>query len=284
MAQVQHRVEDSSSDEETGCCAVDSDEEQHGTTRAAYLDDDTGGNAALSGSKKIHDQPSYIRRDFVRKVYTILCIQLVLTTAIAYPFSNENLIPRSFMESGAGAALLYTAMGLLIVLVCCCQSAMRTYPSNYAVLFAITALMSVLVGVVTSRYETNSVILAAGLTAGIFLSLTCYACCTKSDFTGMGPYLFAALSCMICFSFMMSMSSLLFGGSLFDHEAVRKGYAGIGALLFSMYIVYDTQLIVGGKHKKHQFDIDDYCFAALNLYLDIINLFLYLLELFGKRN
>ena len=79
MAQVQHRVEDSSSDEETGCCAVDSDEEQHGTTRAAYLDDDTGGNAALTGDKKIHDHPSSIRRDLVRKVYTILCIQLVLT-------------------------------------------------------------------------------------------------------------------------------------------------------------------------------------------------------------
>lgn len=62
-----------------------------------------------------------------------------------------------------------------------------------------------------------------------------------------------------------------------------KMYSGASALLFSMYIVYDVQLIVGGKHKQHQFSLDDYCFAALNIYLDIINLFLHLLRLFGER-
>ena len=46
---------------------------------------------------------------------------------------------------------------------------------------------------------------------------------------------------------------------------------------------YDTQLIVGGAHKKHQFGVDDYVFAALNIYLDIINLFLLLLQLLQDR-
>ena len=39
-------------------------------------------------------------------------------------------------------------------------------------------------------------------------------------------------------------------------------YAGFGCLIFSFYIVYDTQLIVGGKHAKHQFGVDDYVFAV----------------------
>ena len=60
-------------------------------------------------------------------------------------------------------------------------------------------------------------------------------------------------------------------------------YAGCGTLLFSFYIVYDTQLIVGGKHNAIRFSIDDYVFAALNLYMDIINLFIMLLRLFGER-
>ena len=38
-------------------------------------------------------------------------------------------------------------------------------------------------------------------------------------------------------------------------------------MLFSLYLVYDTQLIVGGAHKKFQFSVDDYVFAALNIYL-----------------
>lgn len=66
-------------------------------------------------------------------------------------------------------------------------------------------------------------------------------------------------------------------------HGIRLVYACLGVLLFSFFIVYDTQLIVGGAH-KHAFDIDDYCFAALNLYLDIINLFLFLLQIFGARN
>ena len=54
----------------------------------------------------------------------------------------------------------------------------------------------------------------------------------------------------------------------------------VGALLFSAFIVHDTQLIVGGK--KRQFDTGDYVLGAMSLYMDIVNLFLYLLRLFGE--
>merc|ERR1719326_1064404 len=116
---------------------------------------------------------------------------------------------------------------------------------------------------------------AAALTTGIFIGLSAYAFTTKSDFTGAGPYLFAALMGISLFGLVL----IIFPAGAMMH----KIYAGLGALLFSFYIVYDTQLIVGGNHKKHQFSVDDYVFAALNLYLDIINLFLYLLSLFGDR-
>ena len=58
------------------------------------------------------------------------------------------------------------------------------------------------------------------------------------------------------------------------------GYGAAGALVFSLYLVYDTQLMLGGKH-KYALSPEEYIFAALNLYLDIINLFLYLLSIFG---
>ena len=57
-------------------------------------------------------------------------------------------------------------------------------------------------------------------------------------------------------------------------------YGAAGALVFMVYIVYDTQLMIGGKH-KYSLDPEEYVFAALNLYLDIINLFLYLLSIIG---
>ena len=57
-------------------------------------------------------------------------------------------------------------------------------------------------------------------------------------------------------------------------------YASAGALIFSMYIVYDTQLMMGGKH-KYSLSPEEYIFASLSLYLDIINLFMYILMIIG---
>ena len=48
--------------------------------------------------------------------------------------------------------------------------------------------------------------------------------------------------------------------------------------------VYDTQLIVGGSHRKIQFSEDDYVLASIILYLDVINLFLFILDLLPGRN
>ena len=58
------------------------------------------------------------------------------------------------------------------------------------------------------------------------------------------------------------------------------GYASAGAFIFSMYIIYDTQLMMGGK-KKYSLSPEEYIFAALNLYIDVINLFQYILMIIG---
>ena len=54
-----------------------------------------------------------------------------------------------------------------------------------------------------------------------------------------------------------------------------------GLVLFSIYLIYDIQLIVGNK--SHQFGEDDYILAALNLYLDIISLFIRILSIVGEK-
>jgi len=48
------------------------------------------------------------------------------------------------------------------------------------------------------------------------------------------------------------------------------------------YLVFDTQLMLGGKH-RYALSPEEYIFAALNLYLDIINMFLYILSFAGGR-
>jgi protein lifeguard len=68
----------------------------------------------------------------------------------------------------------------------------------------------------------------------------------------------------------------------FPPEIVSKlqlVYAGVSALMFSGYILVDTELIM----KRGIFGVDDYCFAALCIYIDLIGLFINILSLIGNR-
>mmetsp|Transcript_68865 Transcript_68865/g.165296 ORF Transcript_68865/g.165296 Transcript_68865/m.165296 type:complete len:240 (+) Transcript_68865:99-818(+) len=219
-----------------------------------------------------------IRLAFVRKVYAILTCQLLLTAAIAAPIA------------AAGPAWVqghqwFMWVGLAIYLVCscaaiCCRQTMRTFPWNYTILGVLTIGMSIMVGFISAMYTWQSVVLAAGVTSLIFLCLTIFAWKTSTDFTGFGPYLFAFAMTLLVFGLVISILSMC--GIRVEWMIIA--YDVLGVLLFSCYIVFDTQMILGewGGHKM-QFLIDDYCMAALQLYLDIINLFLLLLELFGRR-
>jgi len=103
--------------------------------------------------------------------------------------------------------------------------------------------------------------------------LTLYAIFTKTDFTLWGGFL-----AVFGIVFVMAGVILLF----FNVPILIVIFNAIGIILFGIYLVYDTQLILGNKSAN--FSIDDYMVASLSLYIDIINIFLDLLSLFGKRN
>lgn len=216
-----------------------------------------------------------VRHGFIKKVFSIVGLQLLLTAFIALPFQ----IYRSEMMRNAGAlqgvSILVAAVTIGIMCYMSCNPHItRKFPINYILLSIITCGYGVLVGMICMAYTVQSILIAVFMTAGMTIGLAAFAMQTKYDFTGMGAYLFMA--CLALFFFGLIIS-------FFNVPFLQTVYASCGALLFSFYIVYDTQMIVGGRHKKHEFSIDDYVFAAIILYLDIINLFIYLLELFGER-
>lgn len=225
-----------------------------------------------------------VRHGFIRKVYGILGFQLVITTGIG---AVVQQVGQKWVRENPTLVMACLCLSLVVsvAMMCvfmCCPDTMRKTPLNYILLLAFTLAESVLVGFVSIQYTTESVLICLGITALVVLALTIFACQTSYDFTGMGPYLFCAVMVLCGFSFVLFLGSML-GASYQALRGMQVVYAGCGALIFSMYIVYDTQLIVGGKHAKFQFGIDDYCMAAISLYIDIIQLFLYLLQLFGQR-
>jgi len=225
-----------------------------------------------------------IRHGFVQKVYGILCSQLLASVVIGGAVMKyASVVPKG---SPLLMALMIGSIVVTIAAMCifmCASHLLRKSPENYIILGVFTIAESVLVGVISAQYTQESVLIVLGVTTLVVMGLTLFACQTSYDFTGFGPYLLCAMLVLLGMSFVLMLGSMLGLGGSPAFQALHLVYAGCGALLFSFYIVYDTQLIIGGKHAQCQFTIDDYVPAAINLYLDIINLFLYLLQLFGER-
>ena len=146
----------------------------------------------------------------------------------------------------------------------------KSYPTNLIFLGIFTALEAYCIAVITSFYEQKIVIEALIFTLGIFIVLTLFACQTKYDFTSWIPYLFGALWLVIIFGFMAMFFPY--------NKKVELAYGIIVALIFSGYILVDTQLVMRHYH------VEEEIAAAISLYLDIINLFLAILRILNSQS
>mmetsp|Transcript_23604 Transcript_23604/g.45100 ORF Transcript_23604/g.45100 Transcript_23604/m.45100 type:complete len:244 (-) Transcript_23604:126-857(-) len=230
------------------------------------------------------DTDRIVRNGFIRKVYGIVGSQFLLTSLVAGAIMKAG---ESYLreDQSLTLGLLVTSMVLSIgtmCIFCCAPQLMRRFPHNYIILFLFTVAESIVVGLICVQYSVPSVLVTFGFTTVVVFALTLFACQTKVDFTGCGPYLFVGIICLSMMGFFMWLGSIFLSGAAM--QSLNLLYACGGALLFSFYIVYDTQLIVGGKHhRSNEFGLDDYAFAAISLYLDIVQLFLFLLRIFGQR-
>lgn len=161
---------------------------------------------------------------------------------------------------------------ICLIVMACCGNVRRQAPMNFIFLGIFTVAESFLLGVTSSVYAVDAVMMAVGITAAVCLALTLFAFQTKWDFTVMGGFLLCATVVLLVFGLVAIFIP--------SNKIVTLVYASIGALVFSLYLVYDTQLMMGGKH-KYSISPEEYIFAALNLYLDIINIFLYILTIIG---
>ena len=204
---------------------------------------------------------------FIRKVYSILTAQLLLTAGLS-SLSFFSVSYKSWIQSNSWMMWisLFGAIGFMLLTFW----KRKSYPMNIAFLTGFTALEAYSISVITSFYESRIVLQALIITLGIFVALTLFACQTKYDFTSWIPYLAGALWVMIIFGFM----AMFFPGG----KTIELVYGAVGALIFSGYILVDTQLVM--RHYSPEEEIA----AAISLYLDILNLFLSILRILNSQN
>ena len=117
--------------------------------------------------------------------------------------------------------------------------------------------------------------MAVGITAATVILVSIIAFIIPIDVTGCGFVCLVLGILLTIFGFVVLIVSLVVtnGYSLYILKMV---YGGVGAAIMCLYLLYDTQLMMGGKH-KYAYSPEDYIFATLSLFLDIIILTLFIL-------
>ncbi|MCJ8732950.1 hypothetical protein PDJAM_G00217310 [Pangasius djambal] len=200
-----------------------------------------------------------IRHAFIRKVYLILAAQLLVTASIVAVFTFVDPVRLFVIQY---PVIYWVSLGVFFVtylVLVCCEQARRRFPQNLILLFIFTLAMSYMAGTISSYYETTAVFLAVGITALVCIVVTVFSFQTKVDFTSCTG-LFCVLGIVVFIT----------------------GIITAIVLSFQYFLAYDTQLLLGNR--AYSLSPEEYVFGALSLYTDIIQIFLFLLQITGSSS
>jgi FtsH-binding integral membrane protein len=202
---------------------------------------------------------------FIRKVFSLLTLQLLVTTAMCWVTMMASIAPRvASIPLPIQVVAGISSIALLLALRCF----KARHPHNLILLGLWTLSMALSLSTQCSVFAINGdrdiVTQAAGTTLVIFVSLTAFVFQSKIDFS----FLRAGLCIALVSLMLWSLCSFLCG-----LPRATTLYSIASAIIFCGYVLYDTHRVI------RRFTIDQYVEATIELYLDIVNLFINILRL-----
>uniref|UniRef100_A0A8D1TLX8 Glutamate ionotropic receptor NMDA type subunit associated protein 1 n=1 Tax=Sus scrofa TaxID=9823 RepID=A0A8D1TLX8_PIG len=240
-----------------------------------------------------------IRQAFIRKVFLVLTLQLsvTLSTVAVFTFVGEV---KGFVRKNVWTYYVsYAVFFISLIVLSCCGDFRRKHPWNLVALSILTVSLSYMVGMIASFYNTEAVIMAVGITTTVCFTVVIFSLQTRYDFTSCMGVLLVSMVVLLVFTLLCIF---------IRNRILEIVYASLGALLFTcvsdgpggpggpgagwagwslrvtalspQFLAVDTQLLLGNKQLS--LSPEEHVFAALNLYTDIINIFLYVLTIIGR--
>lgn len=213
------------------------------------------------------------RLGFIRKVYSILSSQLLLTTVIVSVAMSSDGFQTALLDNVWMIVVSFIGCISTMITMMCFPNLTHRVPTNYYLLGAFTVFESVLVAATCVQYEPFSVFIAALMACSATFMLTAYACTTKEDFSVAVGIMLVLLVSGLFFVVLMPF--------FYSSRPLEIIFSCLFVMIYGIYIIIDTQLILGGG--RYKLTTDDYILGSLYLYIDIIRLFLDLLRLFGNK-
>lgn len=220
---------------------------------------------------------------YVAKTFLWMFLGLLATFGVAFGLAlnfeaspAESLVYKMFSVPYMPIILLVAELGVVIWLSA--RLSQMAAGTATALFFAYAVLNGIVFSSYFIVYDLSSMVFCFAAAAVYFGVMAAYGYLTKKDLSGWGRMLFAGLIAML----IISLLGLFIGFGMFEIVV-----CGLGILLFLALTAYDTQKIKayyyqfsGDAEMAHKASI----FGALNLYLDFINIFLYIIRLLGRRS
>lgn len=213
-------------------------------------------------------------RSYMLRVYNYMCIGLGLTGAVAFAASTSP----ELMNVIHGTALRWIVMLAPLGFVFFLSARINHVKAStaQALFWVYAGLMGLSLSYIFLAYTGVSVVRVFFITAGAFAGLSLYGYTTKKDLSGMGSFLIMGVIGILIASVVN-----IFLASTGLHFVISV----LGVLIFAGLTAYDTQRIKAiyaeGDHSEtHE---KKAIMGALTLYLDFINMFIFMLQFFGNR-
>lgn len=215
------------------------------------------------------------RRKFVSKVFMYVAFMLMPVFVMALiPHASEDI-----MEFFHRYTIVLTIVGLVgylvsVIAISCSTCARQNAYSSLIIIILLSFSCSILVGVVTSSVRAIVPVLAVGCTALIVLLMAMIAKFGSCDITGCGMLL--CILGVLLFAYGLTVAIVTI---FLPIPVLHTIYSGLAIFVFTMYLWFDLQLIMGGR--KYQLTTDEYILGATCLFCDIFLIFYNLLLLIG---
>ncbi len=229
--------------------------------------------------EQILQNPIVRERNILRNVYLWMTGGLALTGIVAYfVASSPTLLRAIFGTPGVFLLLIFAELGLVIYI----SSRLDKMSAQSAVLAFIgyAAVNGIVLSSIFLAYTGMVISRAFFTTAAAFAGMSLFGMTTKRSLDGMGHYLIMGLWGIIIASVIN-----LFIGSSTTYYLISY----VGVLIFLGLTAWDTQTIrrwndTYGSSMDEETYVKLSIMGALKLYLDFINIFLFILRIFGRRN
>ena len=216
-------------------------------------------------------------RGYLRKIFMYMGMALFISAVTAYLSIDTGLFYLFLVATNfyGHIILLFAQIGLVFFI------SRRIAESSYKTLLTLFIVYSVLTGFTLSiyllMYEMYYIFLAFGLTSLLFVNLAIIGYTTKMDLTKYSTILFGGLITLIIVTLVNNFLRI-------DTLTTIINYVGV--IIFMGITAYDVQKVKAGylEIENNQELLDKFTiYWSLNLYLDFINMFLYILRIVGKK-